>query len=46
MAMAVMVFALAGSWLLGASARIMLIQAVVLAGSAAFILSRPSGPAT
>jgi uncharacterized membrane protein YbaN (DUF454 family) len=45
MAMAVMVFALAASWLMGASARIIIIQAVVLAGSAAFILSRPSGPA-
>jgi uncharacterized membrane protein YbaN (DUF454 family) len=45
-ALAVMLFALASSWLLGAPAIIIAIQAVVLAGSAAFILTRPDGPAT
>ncbi len=45
MAMAVMAIALLSSWLLGASVRILIIQAVVLCGSAAFILTRPDGPA-
>ena len=45
MALAVMAVALLSSWLLGASARILAIQAVVLACSATFILTRPDGPA-
>jgi uncharacterized protein len=45
-ALGVMLFALASSWLLGAPAIIIGIQSVVLAGSAAFILTRPDGPAT
>ena len=45
LAMAVMAATLFSSWLLGASVRILTIQAVVLAGSAAFILTRPDGPA-
>lgn len=45
MAMAAMALALLSSWLLGASALILIIQAAVLAGSAAFILTRPDGPA-
>ena len=45
LAMAMMAVALLSSWLLGASARILAIQAVALAGSAAFILTRPDGPA-
>jgi uncharacterized protein len=45
LAVAMMALALLSSWLIGASARILIIQAVVLAGSAAFILTRPDGPA-
>ena len=44
MAVGLMLFALVTSWLLGASTRILGIQAVVLATSAAFILTRPDGP--
>jgi uncharacterized membrane protein YbaN (DUF454 family) len=46
LALLVMGGALLLSWLLGISAGILAVQAVVLAGSAAFILTRPDGPAT
>lgn len=45
LALLVMGFALLSSWLLGFPAGILAVQAVVLAGSAAFILTRPDGPA-
>ncbi len=45
LALAVMAATLFSSWLLGASARILMIQAVVMAGSATFIMTRPDGPA-
>jgi uncharacterized protein len=45
MAIFVMAAALILSWLLGVSARILAVQIVVLAASATFILTRPSGPA-
>jgi uncharacterized membrane protein YbaN (DUF454 family) len=44
LAMLVMGAALTLSWLVGASGRVLAIQAVVLACSAAFILTRPDGP--
>ena len=43
-ALLVMVAALALSWLMGLGWQILLTQALVLSVSAAFILSRPSGP--
>jgi uncharacterized protein len=45
LAMVLMTVTMLSSWLLGASARILVIQAIALAGSAAFILTRPDGPA-
>ena len=45
LALAVMAATLFSSWLLGVSARILTIQALVMAGSAAFIITRPDGPA-
>jgi uncharacterized protein len=45
LAILVMASALIVSWLLGFSARVLAVQIVVLAMSAAFILTRPSGPA-
>jgi len=44
MALIVMVLALGLSWFMGLGWQILLTQAVVLSASAAFILSRPSGP--
>jgi uncharacterized protein len=44
LALLVMGAALLSSWLLGFPAVILAVQAVVLAGSAAFILTRPDGP--
>jgi uncharacterized protein len=46
LALIVMGVALVSSWLLGFSAAILAVQAAVLAASALFILTRPSGPAT
>jgi uncharacterized membrane protein YbaN (DUF454 family) len=46
LALLMMGAALLSSWLLGLSAGILAVQAMVLAGSALFILTRPSGPAT
>lgn len=40
----VMIVTLAGSWYWGVSDTILLVQAVVMAGAATFVLSRPSGP--
>lgn len=45
LALVMMAATILSSWLLGASSQILGIQAVVLAGSAAFILTRPDGPA-
>lgn len=45
LALATMAGALTLSWAVGASARILAIQAIVLTGSAIFILTRPDGPA-
>lgn len=45
LALFVMAAALIGSWLLGVSGRVIAVQAIVLAASATFILTRPSGPA-
>lgn len=39
-----MIGALSLSWTLGASLRVLLIQALVLSASAAFVLTRPDGP--
>jgi|EndMetStandDraft_9_1072997.scaffolds.fasta_scaffold38388_1 uncharacterized membrane protein YbaN (DUF454 family) len=46
LALLMMGAALLSSWLLGLSAGILAVQAMVLACSALFILTRPSGPAT
>jgi uncharacterized protein len=46
LALLMMGAALLSSWLLGLSAGILAVQATVLACSALFILTRPSGPAT
>ncbi|MBR9824522.1 MAG: DUF454 domain-containing protein [Alphaproteobacteria bacterium] len=40
----VMVAALGLSWQMGVSTRLLLIQCLVMAGAATFVLSRPSGP--
>jgi uncharacterized protein len=45
LALLVMGFALLSSWLFGFPGRILAVQAVVMAGSATFILTRPNGPA-
>lgn len=45
LALAMMALALSSSWLLGVSGMILAVQGGVLACSAAFILTRPSGPA-
>ena len=45
MAMAMMAAALIASWLMGVAPLFLAIQALVLAGSATFILTRPNGPA-
>lgn len=44
-ALAVMAFALAMSWLLAVPGWVLVVQGAVLAAVAAFILSRPDGPA-
>jgi uncharacterized protein len=45
LAIFLMAAALIASWLLGFSARVLAVQIIVLAASATFILTRPSGPA-
>jgi uncharacterized membrane protein YbaN (DUF454 family) len=45
LALAMMAIALLSSWLIGVSASILIVQALALGGSAAFILTRPDGPA-
>lgn len=46
LAVASMAAVFAGAWALGASSTVLIIQAVILPATAAFILSRPDGPKT